>query len=69
MTTAGTPPSAIEKLHQAVVAALETEEVRKALAAGNLTPVGGDAQALSELIRTDYERWGKVVSDQGIKLQ
>lgn len=69
MTTAGTPPESIAKLHGAVVEALKNEDIQKTLKGANLTPVGGDAKALQQLIDADYARWGKVIKDQNIQMQ
>ncbi len=69
MAPAGTPQDAIDKLHEAIVAGLETEDAQRLLKTANLTPVGGDAAAAQALIDTDFERWGKVVREQNIQVQ
>lgn len=69
MAPSGTPQEAIDKLHEAIVAGLETEEAQRLLKTANLTPVGGDAAAAQALIDADFERWGQVVREQNIQVQ
>lgn|SRR5690625_331976 len=69
MAPTGTPKEAIDKLHEAIVAGLETEEAQRLLETANIHPVGGDAAAAKALIDADFERWGKVVRDQNIQIQ
>jgi tripartite-type tricarboxylate transporter receptor subunit TctC len=66
---AGTPQPLLARLHAEVNKALAEPEVRSRLnAAGGLEPYISTAQEFSELIRRDYERYGKVVKDVGVKV-
>jgi tripartite-type tricarboxylate transporter receptor subunit TctC len=66
---AGTPEPLLARLHTEVNKALAEPEVKSRLnAAGGLEPYISTAREFSELIRRDYERYGKVVKDVGVKV-
>lgn len=62
-----TPAAVIEQVNQHVNAWLATPEARGQLAAGGIEAAGGPAQQLLKREREDFERWGKVVQERGIK--
>lgn len=67
---AGTPEPLLAKLHGEVNAALADPEVKTRLkAAGGLEPYISTVQEFDEQIRRDYERYGKVVKEIGIKVE
>jgi tripartite-type tricarboxylate transporter receptor subunit TctC len=67
-STAGTPKAVLEKLHSEVNKALADPEVKRKLnAAGGLEPYITTEAEFAALIRRDYEKYGKVVRDVGIK--
>jgi tripartite-type tricarboxylate transporter receptor subunit TctC len=63
----GTPAPIVAKLNSETNAVLETNEVKKALAAQGLSPVGGPPERLAELLKSELARWPKVVANAGIK--
>lgn len=65
---AGTPKPIIEKLNHSINVVLQDQEIRKKLTDMGIEAVGGTPQALESQIRADTIRWGKVVTDAGIKL-
>lgn len=66
---AGTPENVLAKLHADVNQALAESDVRAKLnAAGGLEPYISTAQEFADQIRRDYERYGKVVKDVGVKV-
>jgi tripartite-type tricarboxylate transporter receptor subunit TctC len=68
-TTAGTPDTVIARLHDEVNKALTEPEVKRKLnAAGGLEPYPSTPAEFAALIRRDYDKYGKIVKDVGIKV-
>jgi len=66
---AGTPGSVIARLHEEVAKALALPDVKEKLAnAGGLQAFPTSAEEFAALIRTDYEKFGKLVRDIGVKI-
>jgi tripartite-type tricarboxylate transporter receptor subunit TctC len=65
----GTPEPVLARLRAAVSTALAAPEVKERLnAAGGLEPFASTPEAFAELIRSDYEKYGRIVKTVGIKL-
>jgi tripartite-type tricarboxylate transporter receptor subunit TctC len=67
LAPAKTPPAVIAKLNKAVGDALNDPEVHDKLVKSGATPVGGAPEALGAFMKSEYEKWGKVVQERGIK--
>jgi tripartite-type tricarboxylate transporter receptor subunit TctC len=67
LAPAKTPPALIAKLNKAVGDALNDPEVHDKLVKAGATPVGGTPEALGAFMKSEYEKWGKVVAERGIK--
>jgi tripartite-type tricarboxylate transporter receptor subunit TctC len=67
LAPAKTPPAVIAKLNKAVIDALNDPEVHDKLVKSGATPVGGTPVALGAFMKSEYEKWGKVVAERGIK--
>lgn len=68
-TTAGTPDAVIARLHAEVNKALAEPDVKHKLnAAGGLEPYLSTPAEFAALIRRDYDKYGKIVKDVGIKV-
>jgi tripartite-type tricarboxylate transporter receptor subunit TctC len=67
LAPAKTPPAVIAKLNKAVIDALNDPEVHDKLVKAGATPAGGTPEALGAFMKSEYEKWGKVVADRGIK--
>jgi len=66
---AGTPQGVLARLHADVNKVLAETEIRNRLgAAGGLEPYITTIPEFAALIRRDYDRYGKVVKDIGVKL-
>ena len=66
---AGTPVSVIARLREAVAKALALPDVKDKLAnAGGLQAFPTSPEAFAALIRTDYEKYGKLVREIGVKV-
>lgn len=71
MAPAGTPPAVVEKLNAAINEGLSGEELRKAYESGGfvLPATPNTPAALQALIDSEIEKWGKVVTSSGLKVQ
>jgi tripartite-type tricarboxylate transporter receptor subunit TctC len=67
LAPAKTPPTVIAKLNGAVNAALADPEVREKLVKSGAVPVGGTPEAFGKFMKAEYEKWGRVVAERGIK--
>lgn len=66
---AGTPEPVLARLRAAVATALAAPDVKERLnSAGGLEPFASTPEAFAELIRSDYEKYGRIVKQVGIKL-
>lgn len=64
----GTPQPIIEKLNTALTNALQAENVRKLLTE-DIEIVNSTPEAFGAVIRKDYDDWGKLIEERGIKQQ
>jgi len=67
LAPAKTPAAVIAKLNQAVNAALNDPQTRDKLVQSGATPVGGTPEAFGTFMKAEYEKWGRVVRERGIK--
>jgi tripartite-type tricarboxylate transporter receptor subunit TctC len=66
---AATPRETLVKLNAAVVRALRDPDVSARLSGIGQTPSPSTPEAFAAQIRSDYERWGKVVKASGAKVE
>lgn len=64
---AATPPAIINRLNTAIGKFLEDSDMRERFATDGAEPVGGTPVEFAEFLRVDYEKWGKVVKEAGIR--
>jgi tripartite-type tricarboxylate transporter receptor subunit TctC len=69
LAPAKTPPAVIAKLNTAVDEALADSALHDKLVKTGATPVGGTAQALGAFMKAQYDRWGRVIAANGIKVE
>jgi tripartite-type tricarboxylate transporter receptor subunit TctC len=67
MAPAGTPALAIAKLNAELNALLREPEIRELLAKQGMIPAGGPPERLGTLVKSELERWSRVVAAAGIK--
>jgi tripartite-type tricarboxylate transporter receptor subunit TctC len=65
----GMPAPLVERIQREVAAVLNTPEMKDGLLAQGCIAVGGKPEALSALIRQEYELWSKVIKAGGVKLE
>ena len=67
MAPAGTPRPIIERLSRELVAALRSEDVREKMLRLYFQPAGTAPAGLANLMRSEVERWGKVIRKTGAR--
>lgn len=66
---AGTPSAVIAKLNAEMVDALNDPELRKRLQTLGAEPAGSTPEELAKMVRSEYEKWGRVVREAGIRIE
>jgi tripartite-type tricarboxylate transporter receptor subunit TctC len=66
MAPAGTPKAIVNKLNAEINAALKLPDVKAKLEAAGIDIQGGTPQDYATLIKSDLEKWSKVVKEAGI---
>jgi len=64
-----TPPAVLAKLHAAAAQALHSAEVKDKLAAQGAIAVGNASAEFQAYVKSEIERWGKVIAATGIKIK
>jgi tripartite-type tricarboxylate transporter receptor subunit TctC len=67
LAPAKTPPAAIAKLHDAVVAAIDAPEVRDKLVQSGAVPAPTSSAQFGAFLADELARWGRVVRERNIK--
>ena len=65
---AATPPAIISRLHSEIVAGLKTQEIRDFMAGEGAEPVGNTPQEFGAYLRSEIERYTKVVKAGNLKI-
>jgi tripartite-type tricarboxylate transporter receptor subunit TctC len=65
---AGTPNDIIARLNQEILRIYALSDVKEKIAAAGLDPVTSTPVEFSAFIRTESERWSKVIKEAGIRL-
>ena len=66
---AGTPPKIVALLNAEINRAMMAPEVREKIAALGMTVVGEPPEFFAKTLRSDYEKYGKLIRDIGFKPQ
>ena len=69
LAPAGTPRTIIDRIHQETVRALKAPEVIKQLAGEGADIVGSTPDAFGTYIKSETEKWARVIKSAGIKPQ
>jgi tripartite-type tricarboxylate transporter receptor subunit TctC len=64
---AGLPKELVAKLHRAIAAAVESDDVRANLAAQGVVPRSSTPEEFAELIKSDLQQWKGVVATANIR--
>ena len=63
----GIAPDVVAKLNRDFTAALNDDDVKASFAAQGAKGLGGTPAELAAFMKADYDKWGKVVRDAGIR--
>jgi tripartite-type tricarboxylate transporter receptor subunit TctC len=66
---AGTPGDIVARLNAEIGKALAEPAIRERYASAALEPVGGSAGDLAKLLRTDYDKYARLIKELAIKLE
>jgi tripartite-type tricarboxylate transporter receptor subunit TctC len=66
---AGVPAEALDRLHRAAVAALNSDGLKKQYDTFNATPAPATSQQFSAFIMAEQAKWGPVVRKTGVRLE
>lgn len=69
MVPAGTPKSLINQLQQSIVSALATRELRARFNALDVEPIGSSPEETAAFMRSEWEKWARVIKSVGLELQ
>jgi len=69
LAPAKTPREVIDRLHREIAKALANPKVIEQLAKTGVEPAAMTPEAFGRYIKTEYDTWGKVVKQAGIKAQ
>ena len=65
----GTPKEVIEIIRQKVVKIIAMPDVKEKLAAVGFVPIGDTPEEFASYLKSEGEKWGKVIRDGNIKMQ
>ncbi len=66
---AGTPRPVVEQLNAAMREALAAPEVQRTLGAAGIEPLGSTVDEFAARVRSESERWGRVIREANITIQ
>ncbi len=66
---AGTPREIVARLNAELVRLIKTPEMRDALARQGAEPVGSTPEQLAAVVRSESEKWGRVIKAVGVKIE
>lgn len=67
LAPAGTPRSIVARLDSEIARILQKPEIKNQLAGFGSEPGGGTPEEFAAYIKTEIDKWGKVIKDAGIK--
>ncbi len=66
VTTGGTPKTIVDKLHEEIVKALNTADVKERLSSAGVIIVGNSPEQFAQFIKTEMQKDGKVIKAANI---
>jgi tripartite-type tricarboxylate transporter receptor subunit TctC len=65
----GTPPAVIAKLQKTFAATLENPKLKALMEKADVKLVGSSPQDLSKFLRTENDKWSKLIRSAGVKIE
>jgi len=69
LAPAGTPPEIVARFNVEIGKAVADPGIRERYAQAALEPVGGGADSLARLLRSDYEKYGRLIKELNIRVE
>jgi len=69
LAPAGTRPAIVDRLHAEIAALLNRPEVRRRLESEGAEPVGAGPARFAAFIRSEIDRWGKVIREAHVTVE
>lgn len=69
LAPAGTPRAIIDRLNRETIAVLNKPEYAKLLVEQAIDPIGGTPEELAQYIKSEIDKWAKVVKESGIRIE
>jgi len=69
LAPAGTPKAVVEKLSAETARILKLPEVSKRISELGAEPVGGTPEQFAAFIKSEIDKWAKVIKDANVELQ
>lgn len=69
LAPAGTPREIVQKLNVDINKILRDPEVAEQLVSRGLFPLGGTSEQFAARMRADYQKWGKLIAEIGVKAE
>jgi tripartite-type tricarboxylate transporter receptor subunit TctC len=66
---AGTPPAVVERLNNSINAAMTSQQMKDRLLTQGADPLSGTPQQLADLVRSELDKYGKIIKAAGIKVE
>ena len=67
MSVGGTPKPVLKRLHDELMRAIASPDMRERLAVGALEPAPNTPEQFRKMIAAELQRWARVIKDAGIK--
>jgi tripartite-type tricarboxylate transporter receptor subunit TctC len=69
LAPAGTPASVVDRVNAELSKLVASADIRAQFEKQGLTPGGGKPADFGRLMRDDYDKWGKLIRETGIKVE
>ena len=69
MAPAGVPRAIVEKLAAEIGALVKSREIAERFEADGATPVGSSPREFAAFLRSEMQKWGKVIREAKIQLE
>jgi tripartite-type tricarboxylate transporter receptor subunit TctC len=69
LAPAGTPRAIVERLNAESLKAMASPEIRERLAGLGGEPASGSPEDTAVFLKREYEQWGRVIREAGIKAE